>query len=74
MPFRRYASAFDLDEIPTLCDALDIAWAHLNADGTTLQNNDETTARLASLIVERAETGERDPDRLAAGALEKFRH
>jgi hypothetical protein len=68
--------AFDPDTIQTLCRALDMAWQTVEIDKAAFKvDGNAAHARevLAKQIVELAKLGERDPQRLANGALARFK-
>ena len=59
------ATAFDTETVKTLCDAYDKARKSLHDTGQPRIVNEIIAQRIIAL----AEKGERDPDRLCAGAL-----
>jgi hypothetical protein len=61
--------------IQTLCGALDMAWQTVEIDKAAFKVDGAAHARevLAKQIVELAKLGERDPQRLANGALARFK-
>ena len=68
--------AFDPDTIQILCGALDIAWQTIEIDNAAIKlDGNAARARevLAKQIVDLAKLGERDPQRLAEGALARFK-
>jgi hypothetical protein len=68
--------AFDPDTIQILCGALDIAWQTIEIDNAAIKlDGNAARARevLAKQIVDLAKLGERDPQRLADGALARFK-
>ena len=70
------APAFDPDTIQILCRALDTAWQTVETDNATFKvDGNAARARevLAKHIVDSAKLGERDPQRLADGALARFK-
>jgi len=58
-------TAFDTETVKTLCDAYDKARKSLHDTGQPRIVNEIIAQRMIAL----AEKGERDPDRLCAGAL-----
>jgi hypothetical protein len=68
--------AFDTDAVQILCGALDIAWQTIEINKAALKlDGNAARARevLAKQIVDLAKLGERDPQRLADGALARFK-
>jgi hypothetical protein len=68
--------AFDPDTVQILCGVLDIAWQNIEIDKAALKldgNAARTREVLAKQIVDLAKLGERDPQRLADGALARFK-
>ena len=68
--------AFDPDTVQIPCGALDIAWQTIEIDKATLKlDGNAARARevLAKQIVDLAKLGKRDPQRLADGALARFK-
>jgi hypothetical protein len=66
-------TTFDPNTVRLLGDALDGAWRSLQTTGvyfTSRGHAEATREKLALRIIEMAEQGERDPDRLRDGALE----
>lgn len=65
-------TAFDPDTITLLASAFDTAWDTVKKSGNPLAVDDQaasTRERLAKRIIEMGKEGERDPQRLADGAL-----
>ncbi len=66
-------SAFDPETVKSLCDAYDKACRSLHDNGQPKIVSEVIALRIISLAKERiislAKEGERDPDRLCAGAL-----
>jgi hypothetical protein len=67
--------AFDPDTVQILCGALDIAWQTIDIEAAFKVDGNAARARevLAKQIVDLAKLGERDPRRLANGALARFK-
>jgi hypothetical protein len=66
------AGAFDSDEVKVLTDAFDQAWKAVEQSGVCFASNtykNATREILALRIVEIAQLGERDPNRLRDDAL-----
>lgn len=71
MPFTSYNSSLDPEAMAAAQTAFDMTWAEINLP----HDLDEQTARdmIARRIMDHAvDTGERDPERLKAYALEGF--
>ena len=74
MPIDKLLSnaAFDPETVRLFALALDTAWDTLQTSGSPLAADDQAAATrdvLAKRIIELGKQGERDPQRLAAGAL-----
>jgi hypothetical protein len=66
------AGAFDADEVKILTDAFDQAWQAVEASGDQFASNSckhATRELLALRIIEIAQLGERDPNRLREDAM-----
>ena len=66
------AGAFDADEVKILTDAFDRAWKAVEESGVWFASDSYKNATrevLALLIIEIAQLGERDPNRLREDAL-----
>jgi len=66
----RFAESFDPEAVRAMTAAFDKACEALGLAKT----HDAVTENLAKMIVERARTGERDPDRLCALILQALKH
>jgi hypothetical protein len=70
----KHPEAFDPQTITILVEALDIAWATIQASGTQFDGRDEDAREaIARHIVDLATQGERDRQRLIDGALLRFK-
>jgi hypothetical protein len=70
----KHPEAFDPETITTLVEALDSAWAAIQASGAQLDGRDEEARNaLAKYIVDLALQGERNRQRLIDGALIRFK-
>ena len=66
------ARAFDDNEVPILMDAFDQAWKAVQDSGAPFASEGQASAtreQLALRIIEVAQVGERDPNRLRNDAL-----
>jgi hypothetical protein len=68
MPLFLTSHAFDAEHTAAMGIAFEKACRTLGL----APKDDAVTARVAKAIIERAEAGERDPERLYAGALARF--
>ena len=69
---RAVGGAFDCDEVRILAQAFDRAWKAVCDSGTPFASTghaEATRGLLALRIIEMAQLGERDPDRLRADAV-----
>jgi hypothetical protein len=67
-----FAGAFDADEVKNLTDAFDQAWKTIEDSGVCFASDaykNATRELLALRIIEIAQLGERDPNRLREDAL-----
>ena len=65
---------FSPEMVQILVEALDDAWQRVQASGATFGDRDGTAREaLAKCIVEIAQEGERDRERLVEGALLRFK-
>jgi hypothetical protein len=69
MPIR-FANGFDSEAVKAMMDAFDKACDALSLART----HDAVTEHLAMMIVQQAETGERDPDQLCEMTLRALGH
>jgi hypothetical protein len=66
--------AFDPEMVQILVEALDDAWQRVQASGAAFDDRDGTARKaLAKCIVEIAQEGERNRERLVEGALLRFK-
>jgi hypothetical protein len=71
-----HPAAFDPETVTILSDALDEAWRRVEDDKTAYKVDGhamEAREMLAKSIVDMAQRGERDPQRLVLGALARLR-
>jgi hypothetical protein len=72
--FSKHSEAFDPETITILGEAFDAAWATVQASGARFDGRDEDARdAIARHIVDLAQLGERDRQRLIDGALNRFR-
>ena len=69
---KHHSGAFDPQTITVLVEALDDAWAAIQASGARLESDEDARNAVAKIIVNLALQGERDRQRLVARALERF--
>jgi hypothetical protein len=64
---------FSPEMVQVLVEALDDAWQRVQASGAAFDDHGTARQALAKCIVEMAQEGERDRERLVQGALLRFK-